>query len=136
MTRALLKRGLSPGITVLAFILLFVSKVHADVIYLYDGNILIVDKAWVEGDEVKYQTSRGVCEGYRRRVFAGFRQKNLSMFRTRRSGPWARSLEFHRQMPEAILRLHQRCQPNPAKRCRAFVKTCAAIPPTQEQRPS
>src|SRR5436190_3062257 len=60
MVRVLVKRGLKPGITVLAFILLFVSKVHADVIYLYDGNILIVDKAWIEGDEVKYQTSRGV----------------------------------------------------------------------------
>jgi tetratricopeptide (TPR) repeat protein len=54
------KRGLKPGVTVLAFVFLFVSKVHADVIYLNDGNILIVDKAWVEGDEVKYQTSRGV----------------------------------------------------------------------------
>ena len=60
MVRVLVKRGLKPGITVLAFILLFVSKVHADVIYLYDGNILIVDKAWIEGNEVKYQTSRGV----------------------------------------------------------------------------
>jgi hypothetical protein len=54
------KCRLKPGVTVLALILLFVSKVHADVIYLYDGNILIVDKAWIEGEEVKYQTSRGV----------------------------------------------------------------------------
>src|SRR5262249_30046884 len=51
---------LKPAITVLALILFFVSKVHADVIYLNDGNILIVDKAWIEGDEVKYQTSRGI----------------------------------------------------------------------------
>src|SRR6187549_3858616 len=60
MIRVLVKRWLKHGIAVLAFILLFVSKVRADVIYLYDGNILLVDKAWIEGDEVKYQTSRGV----------------------------------------------------------------------------
>src|SRR5262245_443144 len=48
------------GLSVLALMLLLVSRAHADVVYLYDGNILIVDKAWIEGDDVKYQTSRGV----------------------------------------------------------------------------
>jgi tetratricopeptide (TPR) repeat protein len=27
---------------------------------MHDGNVLLVEKAWIEGDEVKYQTSRGV----------------------------------------------------------------------------
>jgi tetratricopeptide (TPR) repeat protein len=31
-----------------------------DVIYLRNGNILVVTKAWEEGEEVKYQTSRGI----------------------------------------------------------------------------
>src|SRR5213594_3369247 len=35
-------------------------QVHADSIFLNDGSVLVVEKAWVEGDEVKYQTSRGV----------------------------------------------------------------------------
>jgi tetratricopeptide (TPR) repeat protein len=35
-------------------------NLHADVIYLNDGNVLLVEKAWIEGNEVKYQTSRGV----------------------------------------------------------------------------
>lgn len=34
--------------------------VRADVIYLNDGNIMMVEKAWEEGNEVKYQTSRGI----------------------------------------------------------------------------
>src|SRR5262245_33007600 len=34
--------------------------VRADVIYLKDGNIMMVEKAWEEGNEVKYQTSRGI----------------------------------------------------------------------------
>jgi hypothetical protein len=46
-------------LAILAF-LTFVPKLQADVIYFNDGNVLIVEKAWVEGDEVKYQTSRGV----------------------------------------------------------------------------
>ena len=33
---------------------------RADVIYLHDGNMLLVEKAWVEGEEVKYQTARGI----------------------------------------------------------------------------
>jgi tetratricopeptide (TPR) repeat protein len=39
---------------------LAVANLYADVIYLNDGNVLLVEKAWIEGDEVKYQTSRGV----------------------------------------------------------------------------
>jgi hypothetical protein len=30
------------------------------VIYLKNGNILLVDKAWEEGETVKYETSKGV----------------------------------------------------------------------------
>ena len=41
-------------------LVLATSKLHADVIYLNDGNVLLVDKAWIDGDDVKYQTSRGV----------------------------------------------------------------------------
>jgi hypothetical protein len=36
------------------------NNLYADIIYLNDGNVLLVEKAWIEGDEVKYQTSRGV----------------------------------------------------------------------------
>jgi tetratricopeptide (TPR) repeat protein len=39
---------------------LAVPVVRADVIYLTDGNVLLVEKAWEEGDEVKYQTSNGI----------------------------------------------------------------------------
>ena len=39
---------------------LAVANLYADVIYLNDGNVLLVEKAWIEGDEVKYETSRGV----------------------------------------------------------------------------
>src|SRR5262245_14622266 len=45
---------------VAACLLVVPSLLRADVIYLNDGNVLLVEKAWIEGDEVKYQTSRGV----------------------------------------------------------------------------
>jgi len=49
--------------------LLLVSReLYADVIYLNDGNVLLVEKAWIDGDEVKYQTSRGVQSLPRSRV--------------------------------------------------------------------
>ena len=35
-------------------------RLNADVIVLNDGNIIVADKAWVEGEVVQYQTSRGV----------------------------------------------------------------------------
>ncbi len=35
-------------------------RLYADVIYLNDGNVLLVSKAWEEGDQVKYQTSKGI----------------------------------------------------------------------------
>ena len=44
----------------LAIQLFSAVELCADVIYLSDGNILLVDKAWEEGEEVKYQTSKGV----------------------------------------------------------------------------
>jgi len=31
-----------------------------DVIYLKNGNVLVVEKAWEEGDQVKYQTAAGL----------------------------------------------------------------------------
>ena len=33
---------------------------HGDVIYLKSGSVLVVEKAWQEGDQVKYQTSSGI----------------------------------------------------------------------------
>jgi len=33
---------------------------HGDVIYLKSGNVLVVEKAWQEGDQVKYQTASGL----------------------------------------------------------------------------
>src|SRR5688572_13974458 len=45
-----------------------VRELTADVIYLNDGNVLLVEKAWIEGDEVKYQTSRGIQSLPRSRV--------------------------------------------------------------------
>jgi thiol:disulfide interchange protein len=33
---------------------------HSDVIYLENGNVLVVEKAWQEGDQVKYQTASGL----------------------------------------------------------------------------
>ena len=47
-------------LTILVLVLTAAPCLQADVLYLHDGNVLIVDKAWVEGDLVKYQTSRGV----------------------------------------------------------------------------
>src|SRR5262245_49722054 len=35
-------------------------QLHADTIFLNDGSLFVVEKAWVEGDVVKYQTSRGI----------------------------------------------------------------------------
>jgi tetratricopeptide (TPR) repeat protein len=45
-----------------------VQNATADVIVLYDGNVLLVEKAWIEGGEVKYQTSRGIQSLPRSRV--------------------------------------------------------------------
>jgi len=33
---------------------------YGDVIYLKTGNVLVVEKAWQEGDQVKYQTASGL----------------------------------------------------------------------------
>ena len=33
---------------------------YCDVIYLKTGNVLVVEKAWQEGDQVKYQTASGL----------------------------------------------------------------------------
>jgi len=35
-------------------------SLHGDVIYLKSGNVLVVEKAWQEGDQVKYQSASGV----------------------------------------------------------------------------
>jgi len=43
-------------------------RLHADIIYLVDGNVMMVQKAWEEAGEVKYQTSRGVQSLPRARV--------------------------------------------------------------------
>jgi thiol-disulfide isomerase/thioredoxin len=44
----------------LVAVLLRTSFLLADVIYLENGNVLVVEKAWEEGDEVKYQVSSGI----------------------------------------------------------------------------
>jgi tetratricopeptide (TPR) repeat protein len=45
---------------ILALQLLVSVNLFADVIYLNNGNILLVEKAWEEGEEVKYQTRSGI----------------------------------------------------------------------------
>ena len=47
-------------IRILALQLLVASSLFGDVIYLNNGNVLMVEKAWEEGDEVKYQTSGSI----------------------------------------------------------------------------
>jgi len=47
-------------IRILAFQLLVAFSLFGDVIYLNNGNILVVEKAWEEAEEVKYQTSKGI----------------------------------------------------------------------------
>ncbi len=44
----------------LAFVLGQVAVVFGDIVYFRDGNILVVDRAWEEGDQIKYETSEGV----------------------------------------------------------------------------
>jgi tetratricopeptide (TPR) repeat protein len=46
-------------IRILLLQLVAAVNIYADVIYLKNGNILLVDKAWEEGAEVKYQTKKG-----------------------------------------------------------------------------
>lgn len=43
-----------------AFMVVGILPLRGDVIYLKDGNVLVVEKAWQEGDLVKYQTASGV----------------------------------------------------------------------------
>jgi len=53
----------SPDFSRLALLLIFCTVAFdaaADIIYLTNGNIIIADKAWEEGETVNYQTSRGV----------------------------------------------------------------------------
>jgi tetratricopeptide (TPR) repeat protein len=45
---------------ILALQLLVSFTLFGDVIYLKNGNILVVSKAWEEGEEVKYQTGKGI----------------------------------------------------------------------------
>ena len=35
-------------------------SLFGDVIYLKNGSVLVVEKAWQEGDEVKYQAASGI----------------------------------------------------------------------------
>src|SRR5262245_4724547 len=53
-------RRLGMSFPLLLASLYFITPLHADVIYLIDGNIMMVDKAWEEGNEIKYQTGRGI----------------------------------------------------------------------------
>ena len=55
------RSGMAASILLTALLFTVTSQnLAADVIYLRDGNVLLVEKAWIEGEEVKYQTSRGV----------------------------------------------------------------------------
>ena len=48
-------------IALAAAVLMFSGlPLHGDVIYLKTGNVLVVEKAWQEGDQVKYQTASGL----------------------------------------------------------------------------
>jgi tetratricopeptide (TPR) repeat protein len=44
------------------FVLLLIAalNLYADVIYLNNGSVLLVEKAWEEGEEVKYRSSKGI----------------------------------------------------------------------------
>jgi len=53
-------RRIAIGSFIALFLTAGVERLHADVIYLHDGNMLLVEKAWVEGEEVKYRTTRGI----------------------------------------------------------------------------
>jgi tetratricopeptide (TPR) repeat protein len=53
-------RRIAIGSIIALFLTVGVERLHADVIYLHDGNMLLVEKAWVEGEEVKYRTTRGI----------------------------------------------------------------------------
>jgi len=44
----------------LALVLGQVIVVFGDIVYFRDGNILVVARAWEEGDQIKYETSEGV----------------------------------------------------------------------------
>ena len=48
------------GVFIAVLVCALVQNVIADVIVLYDGNVLLVERAWIEGGEVKYETSRGI----------------------------------------------------------------------------
>ena len=43
-----------------AFLMFSGFPLQADVIYLKSGNVLVVEKAWQEGDQLKYQTASGL----------------------------------------------------------------------------
>jgi tetratricopeptide (TPR) repeat protein len=49
-----------PHILTVTLILGHAPVSFSDILYLSDGNILVVERAWQEGDQVKYQTSQGV----------------------------------------------------------------------------
>jgi tetratricopeptide (TPR) repeat protein len=53
-------RRIAIGSFIALFLTAGVERLNADVIYLHDGNMLLVEKAWVEGEEVKYRTTRGI----------------------------------------------------------------------------
>jgi tetratricopeptide (TPR) repeat protein len=52
-------RPLNP-LSALFLSLAFSASLSADVIYLTNGNVMVVEKAWEESGEVKYQTGQGV----------------------------------------------------------------------------
>jgi tetratricopeptide (TPR) repeat protein len=70
LERTVMPFGKSPGLLLFSSltVLLIALPAAADVIYFHDGNILLVDKAWIEGDQVHYQTTSGTRSVPRARV--------------------------------------------------------------------
>lgn len=44
----------------IAFLFANSARLFSDIICFSDGNVLVVDKAWEEGNQIKYETSQGI----------------------------------------------------------------------------
>jgi tetratricopeptide (TPR) repeat protein len=55
-----LRRFGSQALILLVLLSVASIRAHADSILFNDGSVMVVEKAWIEGDEVKYKTSRGI----------------------------------------------------------------------------
>ena len=48
------------GLFFLGLVLFGALPLDGDVIYLKNGNVIVAEKAWEEGDQVKYQVASGI----------------------------------------------------------------------------